>query len=123
MFIRRKKKIKINNDYYNLKVNTYPNRQLCLCLENKKNKNIITLNVPNIKIGYSIAVINPVMANQGIIRILKKQRIIKNVISTINYNNALTPLVKINIGKLKEYDSSGVRNYQDNYLKLEVNYE
>ena len=123
MFIRKKKKLKIKNEYYNLKVNTYPNRQLCLCLENKNNKNIITLNVPNIKIDYSIAVINPVMANQGIIRILKKQRIIKNVVSTIDYDNALTPLVKINIGKLKDYDPIGVRNYQDNYLSVEMEYE
>ena len=123
MFIRNKKKLKINNEYYNLKVNTYPNKQLGLCLENNKKKNMITLSVPNIKIGYSIAVINPVIANQGIIRILKKQRIIKNVVSTIDYDNALTPVVKINIGKLKDYDPIGVRNYQDNYLSVEMEYE
>lgn len=122
MIIRRKK-LKIRNNYYELNVSVYPNKQLALKLESKNQNQVLTISVPKINIGYGIAIINPEMANNGIIRILKKHRIIKNVISTIDYGQSLAPLVKVNMGKLREYDMYGVDNYKASYSQVEVEYE
>lgn len=118
--IIRKRKLKIQNSYYELKASAYPNKQLLLKLENKNQHKILTISVPNMNVGYGVAIINPELANNGIIRILKKHRIIKNVISTIDYGKSLAPLVKVNMGKLREYDVHGVEKYKDIYSQEEV---
>lgn len=112
------RKIKLGNSFYKLCVSIYPDNRMCLKLKNKSNIYEVTQYLPDVEIGTGDILINPTMEELGIIRLLKKHRIIRKVISVINYDYASIPLVKINMGKLKEYDLSGVLAYQENLIQV-----
>lgn len=101
-----------------MNVGLYSNNRMNLYLKNKKQNKEITIDIPDLAIGSDLVMIDPNMADNGIIRLLKKNRIIRSVVSTINYNYLTIPLVKMNMGKLKEYDLVGTRNYQETISQL-----
>lgn len=86
---------------------------MSLHLKGKRENKEITIDIPDLAICSDLVMIDPIMADNGIIRLLKKNKIIKNVVSTITYNYLTIPLVKMNMGKLKEYDLVGTRHYQE----------
>lgn len=109
MFI--KKKIKYNNELYNISVKVYPSKRLCLFLINKHNKIEVTIDLPDTKISDGLILIDPNVANTNLINVLKKIRIIKEIVSVIGYNYVCVPIARINFGKLREYDNFGTNKY------------
>lgn len=108
----RKKKIKLHNKQYVLNVRNYNNRSMCLELKNKNEVIEVTLNMKDAIVGGDLVIINPEIADE-VIRTFKKKRIIRRVVSTIDYNNIFAPIVKMNMSILKSYDFVGVTKYQD----------
>ena len=94
-----------------MKVGIYKNKSMCLKLKNKKEVIELTLNLKDALLGGELVAIDPDVAD-SIIRLFKKKRIIRKVVSTIDYNNRFAPIVKINLGILKSYDYIGVNRFQ-----------
>ena len=113
------RKIKFNNCVYKLYVSTYPDNRMCLRLKNKNNVYEITQYLPDAFIGTDDVLISPEMEELGIIRLLKKERIIRKIISVYNYNYVSFPVAKLNMGKLREYDLNGVLSYQETLMNVQ----
>jgi len=74
----------------------------------------ITINLSGYSIDENEGFIKPINKDSGLEKILIKNGIIKEVISTVNYNMGKYDMVDFNLEKLKEYDSLGVGKYLQN---------
>lgn len=72
----------------------------------------ITINLSGYSIDEEEGFINSITKDSGLERELIKKGIIKEVITTVDYNMGRYDMVVFNLEKLKEYDPSGVENYQ-----------
>jgi len=113
MLIQRKT-IKFNNSTYYVGVSTYPNKRVCLTIENKKEKHYITINFDELYVNKNHVLLDPIITRNGLLRILKKKRIIKSIYGATNYGHVPIPIAEINLGILKRYDYLGVMEYLDN---------
>lgn len=84
---------------------------MCLKLKNKKEVIELTLNLKDALLGGDLVAIDPDIAD-SIVRLFKKKRIVRKVISVVDYDNRFAPIVKLNLGILKTYDYIGVSRYQ-----------
>ena len=57
--------------------------------------------------------LDPFITKNGFINVLKKYRIIREITGMGFYNYVEVPIAKINMGKLREFDSMGVRKHQE----------
>lgn len=110
MFIKRKK-IKLNGKDFNISVYTYFNKRLRLKCQNNNESHDITINLPDIYLDYGKVFLDPAVVNNGVLNILKKKKIVKDICSTINYNYVNIPIATLNLGILCNYDYIGVQNY------------
>ena len=55
--------------------------------------------------------IDPFVVQNGLIRVLKKAKVIREIIGITNYGTVEVPVAKINMGKLREFDKLGVKKY------------
>ena len=86
-----------------------------LCLENKKKKLNITIDVPDFCMRSGSIFLEPNIIENGILKVIRKARIIKDISGMIFHDNQEVPIATLNIGKLREYDSIGVSNYINKY--------
>jgi hypothetical protein len=110
MIIRRKT-IKLNGKNYYIGVNTYPNGQIRLDYENDTEFHDITLNFADVYIDKGKVILDPLIKENGLLKVLKKSRIIKEICGTINYHNVDMPVAILNMGILRTYDYNGVNKH------------
>jgi len=112
MFIS--KKIKYNRKFYNIKVLSYSNGRIRLKYENKKESHDLTINLEDFYLDDGKVFLDPVVLKNGMIQVLKKYRVIKEVCGMASYNYVDVPVAILNMGKLREFDSYGVNNHLQN---------
>lgn len=110
MIIRRKR-IKINNKNFNISVFIYDNNRIGLKYENHTESHDITLNLEDTYLDDGKVLLDPFIKNNGLLRQLKKARIIKEICGSINYNYVDIPVARLNMGILKQYDYNGVTKF------------
>ncbi len=118
MIIRRKK-IKLNGKNYNIGVYTYHNNRIRLRYENNVECHDITLNLNDIYLDKGKVVLDPYIIKNGLMKVLKKTRIIKEISNTINYNYVDVPVAILNMGILRTYDYDGVNRHLERVAKNE----
>ena len=108
-----RKKIKFNSKIYNIKVSHYHNGRLRLKYINKSESHDITININTAYLDDGKVFLDPYVVNNGLINILKKAKIIKEITGFAPFNNIEVPVAIVNMGILKEYDKFGVNNYKE----------
>lgn len=63
--------------------------------------------------------LDPVIKNNGLLKQLKKKRIIRDVCGCINYNYIDIPIAILNMGILRQYDYVGVNNHMEKVSRCE----
>lgn len=111
MSIEQKRKIRINNNYYNIIVDTYPNNRICLKCKNKKSEHELTINLKDTFIDDGHVFLDPKTKTNGILKVLKKKRIIREICGTLNYQYVDIPIAILNMGILRKYDNDGVNKH------------
>lgn len=117
MLIYRRKKIKFKNVNYNIGVYTYYNGRLRLRLENKKEAHDITFDLKDCYAQKEDILLDPVVTQNGLLKILKKNRIIRRIKGLTNYGYVAIPIAQVNMGILKQYDYDGVMKHLDEISK------
>jgi len=110
--INIRKKIKFNGKQYNINVYGYCNGRMKLKYINKTECHDITVDLNDTFLEDGKVFLDPFIVQNGLIKILIKNRIIRDVTS-ISYNYVEIPIAKVNIGILKQYDKNGVYKYLD----------
>ena len=77
----------------------------------------ITLNIDNVCLDKNKVCLDPSIKDNGLLKQLKKNRIIKEICGFINYNNKDILIAIINTGILKQYDYHGIMEYQNKVLQ------
>lgn len=111
MIINQKRKIKINNKLYRIIVDTYPNNRICLKCQNKNEEHDLTINLEDAFINDGHVFLDPKVKNNGMLKELKKKRIIKDICGVINYQYVDIPIATLNMGILRKYDNEGVNKH------------
>lgn len=111
MIINQKRKIKINNKLYRIIVDTYPNNRICLKCQNKNEEYDLTINLEDAFINDGHVFLDPKVKNNGVLKELKKKRIIKDICGVINYQYVDIPIATLNMGILRKYDNEGVNKH------------
>ena len=107
----KRKKIKYAGTSYYITVLTYTSNSMRLKIENDKESRDITVDIPDSFISNDMALLDPVVLNNGLFKTLKKARIIRWLTDYTELNSVPIPIVKININILKLYDYNGVYNH------------
>ena len=81
--------------------------------ENDTESHDITLNLEDVYLDNNKVFLDPYIKNNGLLKVLKKKKIIKEINGCINYNYTNVPIAILNMGILKKYDFDGVRKYLD----------
>lgn len=106
-----RKKIKFDNKQFNIGVYTYYNGRMRLKYENKNECHDITLNLKNDYIEDGKIFLDPAIMQNGLIYVLKRNRIIKEITGFSYFNNIEVPIARVNMGKLREFDKYGVKKH------------
>ena len=123
MIIDKKKKIKLGKGYYNIIVSTYNNNRIRLSYINNKERHDLTINLEDVYLDYDRVFLDPIVKNDGILKDLKKKRIIKDICGIINYNYMDIPIATLNMGILRKYDNMGVNNHLQKVYKVGDSFE
>lgn len=91
-------------------VDTYDNNKIKVSLKNKDNVIDVTINI-DVYLDNSHVFINPAIKQNGLLKELKKKRIIKEINNSIFYNNLEIPVATLNMGIIRKYDNKGVNNH------------
>lgn len=75
----------------------------------------ITINLPGYSIDEDEGIINAITKDSGLEQKLIDEGIIKEVITTVNYNMGKYDFVVFDMEKLKEYDPKGMQKYQQSF--------
>lgn len=118
MIIRRKK-IKFNNKSYYIGVYTYHNGRVRLKYEDNKECHDITLDLADAYLDKGKVFLDPFIKNNGLLKVLKKNRIIKDICGVMNYNYVDIPIATLNMGILRQYDNNGVEKHISEVAKYE----
>lgn len=113
MYIDKRKKIKYKGKSYSIKVDTYPNDRICINLINKNDIKELTINLKDEYLENGKIFLDPAIKTNGLVKELKKTRIIKDICGILNYNYVNVPIATLNMGILRKYDNIGVSNYLD----------
>lgn len=112
MIIRRKT-IKLKGKKYKIGVYTYNNNRIRIRYENSKECHDITLNLEDVYLDKGKVFLDPVIKSNGLLKVLRKERIIRDIIGSINYNYVDIPVAILNMGILRQYDYDGVSRHLD----------
>ena len=123
MIIDRKKKIKLGKGYYNIIVNTYNNNRIRLSYINNKERHDLTINLEDVYLDDGRVFLDPVVKKDGILKELKKKRIIKDICGVINYNYIDIPIATLNMGILRKYDNGGDNSHLQKIFKVGDSFE
>lgn len=123
MIIDKKKKIKLGKGYYNIIVSIYNNNRIRLSYINNKERHDLTINLEDVYLDDGRVFLDPIVKNDGILKDLKKKRIIKDICGIINYNYMDIPIATLNMGILRKYDNMGVNNHLQKVYKVGDSFE
>ena len=84
-----------------------------LTISNRKEIKEITIDLDDAYLKDGHIFLNPEVKDNGILKVLKKSRIIREIDGTLCYDYTMIPIALTNNGILKTYDYSGVLNYLD----------
>ena len=84
-----------------------------LTISNRKEIQEITIDLDDAYFKDGHIFLNPEVKDNGILKALKKSRIIREIDGTLCYDYTMIPIALTNNGILKTYDYSGVLNYLD----------
>lgn len=87
--------------------------------ENKKESKDITLDLKDVYLDKGKVFIDPFIKNNGFLKALRKNRIIRDVCGVINYNYIDIPIATLNMGILRQYDNNGVEKHLKEVTKDE----
>ena len=73
----------------------------------------ITMDLGKFSIQEDVIYLDPFLVENGFIRVLIKNKIIKEVTGMAFYGNVEVPVCKINMGILRDFDKSGMRKYKE----------
>ena len=118
MFIRRRK-IKLKDKSYYICVGTYKNNRIRLRYKNASESHDITLDLEDAYIDAGKVILDPAIKNNGLLKMLRKCRIIKDVVGYVNYNYIELPVAILNMGILKRYDYDGVMKHFEKVMSNE----
>lgn len=104
-------KIFFKNQIINIYVETYYNGRIRLMYGTENDKKNITLDLKKIYLTSDKVAINPEIVKNNLFHLLIKEKIIKNIVSSINYKGSEIPICSINLGILRKYDLVGVNKY------------
>jgi hypothetical protein len=93
-----------------------------LKIENKTECHDITLDLKDAYLENGHILLDPIVTRNGLMKILKKTRIIRSVCGLMNYGYVPVPVAKVNMGILKQYDLNGVTKHLETISKG-VNHE
>ena len=82
-------------------------------MSNKNELIELTVEVPDIPLSEGFILINPRNVDFGMVNLLKKYKIISKVTTVLNYKNIMIPVAKVNMGKLKDFDAKGIREFKE----------
>lgn len=108
MLINKRKKIKLNNKLYNIAVDTYPNNRIWLKYKNKDEEHDLTINLDDTFLDSGHVFLDPAIKTNGILKEIKKKKIIKEICGFLNYQYVDIPIASVNMGILRKYDNAGV---------------
>jgi len=111
---KKPKTLKFKGDKLYLQVSQYRNNGNLAILADTKEEPYgdITVNLSGFSVEKNEGFINSITKDSGLEKKLIKDGIIKEVITTVNYNIGKYDMVVFDIEKLKEYDPTGVKEYQ-----------
>ena len=113
MIIYYRKRINYNTKLWYVNVSLYESKRVCLTLSNKKEIKEITIDIKDAYLDKGHIFLDPAVNDNGILKVLKKYRIIKQIDGTICYNYTLVPIALLNTGILRSYDYVGVSKYKE----------
>lgn len=113
MIIDKRKRLKWNNKIWNVDVLTYPNKRMCLSLRNKNDTKEMTIDLNDVYLDKGHIFLDPNVKDNGILKVLKKSRIIKNITGMSYYDYVAVPIAIVNMGILRQYDYKGVIEHLD----------
>lgn len=88
-------------------------------MENKNTLKEITIDLPDLYLEKGHIFLNPDVKDNGILQLLKKTRIIRNITGISYYNYISIPVALINMGIIRKYDFKGTTEYLNNIKKGE----
>lgn len=111
----KEKKLKFDGENLSIKVRRYFNNGRLAILAYTKDEiyGDITINLSGITIERNEGFINSLTKDSGLEKELIKDGIIKEVITSVNYNMGKYDLAVFDMDKLKEYDPIGVKEFQN----------
>lgn len=80
---------------------------MCITLYQKKRKYELSLDLDDAFIQERHIFLNPDVEKNGLLKVLKKYRIIKNIDGVLYYNCNSIPIAMLNTGILRNYDKEG----------------
>lgn len=80
---------------------------MCITLYQKKRKYELSLDLEDAFIQERHIFLNPEVEKNGLLKVLKKYRIIKSIDGVLYYNCNSIPIAMLNTGILKSYDKNG----------------
>ena len=108
-----RKSLKFKNKEIYLQVGQYKNNGNIAILAYTKDEfyGDITINLSGYSVDEDEGFIKPINKDSGLEKILIKNGIIKEIITTVNCNMGKYDMVVFDLEKLKEYDLDGVEKY------------
>ena len=79
--------------------------------ENSTECHDITLNLEDTYLDDGKVFLDPFIKNNGLLKQLKKKRIIREICGCMNYNYVDIPVAILNMGILRQYDYDGVNKH------------
>lgn len=80
---------------------------MCISLYQKKRTYEISLDLKDAYLEERHIFLNPEVEKNGLLKVLKKNRIIKNIDGVLYYNYNSIPIAMLNTGILRSYDKTG----------------
>ena len=111
----KEKTFKFDGENISLEVSRYANNDRLAILAYAEDEPYadITINLPAYSVEEDEGFIDALAKDTGLEKKLIEEGIIKQVITSVNYNMGKYDCVVFDIEKLKEYDSVGVKEYLD----------
>lgn len=113
VIIDKRKKLKYNNKLWFVNVSTYESKRMKLTISNKKEEIEVTIDLKDAYLDKGHVFLDPEIKDNGLLKVLKKSRIIRQIDGTLFYDYAVVPIALLNNGILRTYDYSGVLKHME----------
>lgn len=118
-FIDKRKRLKYKNTLWFVNVSTYQSKRMKLTISNKKQEIEVTIDLKDAYLDNGHVFLDPEIKDNGILKALKKSRILRQIDGTLCYDYKLIPVALLNNGILRTYDYSGVLEHMEKITNKE----